>query len=129
PGTSRAAAAAAAYAAVDVAGRRRRRRLTALGCAGDRRWLAEPRPEPRRVEAQETLRPAQPRHCHQDDLALAQRTQPAGALGRVGIALETLSRFPLGQGGDTSGGRLGAAEVRNARGQREGDPPGASALE
>src|SRR5207244_9963104 len=59
----------------------------------------------------------------------AQRTQPEGALGRVGIALETLGRFPLGQGGDASGGRLGAAEVRNAPGQREGEPPGASALE
>src|SRR5262249_56206439 len=91
-------------------GRRGGTGLAERGRARDRRRLGEPRPEPRRVEAQETLRSAQPRHRHEDDLALAQRTQPEGALGRVGIALETLGRFPLGQRGDTSGGRLGAAK-------------------
>src|SRR5262249_25935927 len=114
---------------IDAAERGRCHRLTELRCAGDRRRLGEPRAEALRIETQETLRLAESWHRHEHDLALAQRAQAEGALGRIGIALQPTRRFPFGKLGGTSRGRLGAAEIRNAAGEGKGESAGTPTLE
>jgi len=67
--------------------------------------------ELRRVETEEAPLLAKARHGHEDELALTQCSEPHGALGRVGIALETRRGLPLGSLGEPLRRALGAREV------------------
>src|SRR5207245_772858 len=86
------------------------------GGAGDRGGLGDPMTELRRVEAEEAPLLAKARHGHEDELALTQCSEPHGALGRVGIALETRRGLPLGSlGAPSPAARRAWMSLRSSR--------------
>ena len=111
---------AAHHDEVDRPERRRLHGLAARGGARNRRGLGELPAELRRVEAEEAPRVAEPRHGHEDELALPQSLEPHRALGRVGVALEALRGLPLGCRGERPRRELGAREVGDAIVERQG---------
>src|SRR5205823_10865691 len=79
----------------------------------DRRCLARPDGDARRVQAEEWLRVAEPGDGHVDDLALGERGRSDGKLRRVRIALQRPRRAPDRRSRQQAGRSLCPHEVRD----------------